>query len=56
MYKRQGQSNYQKIDIIETHSFGRTLILDDKTQSSEADEYIYHELLVQPALHSLNNV
>lgn len=51
-----GQSNYQKIDIIETHSFGRTLILDDKTQSSEADEYIYHELLVQPALHSLNNV
>jgi len=51
-----GKSKFQQIDIIDTKPFGKTLILDGKTQSSESDEYIYHELLVQPALHSLNNV
>ena len=51
-----GQSEFQHIDIIETIPFGKTLILDGKTQSSESDEYIYHELLVQPALHSLDKV
>ena len=51
-----GQSKFQHIDIIETIPFGKTLILDGKTQSSESDEHIYHELLVQPALHSLDKV
>ena len=51
-----GQSKFQHIDIIETIPFGKTLILDGKTQSSESDEHIYHELLVHPALHSLDKV
>jgi thermospermine synthase len=28
----------------------QTLFLDGKVQSSEADEWVYHELLVHPAL------
>ncbi|MBM4054260.1 MAG: polyamine aminopropyltransferase [Planctomycetes bacterium] len=46
----QAESKHQKIIIVDTHSFGRCLILDNEFQSSEADEYIYHESLVQPSL------
>lgn len=45
-----GQSEYQTIEIVDTLPFGRTLILDGKTQSSESDEFIYHEMLVHPAM------
>lgn len=46
------QTQYQAVDIIETDSFGRCLVLDGKIQSSERDEFIYHEALVHPALVS----
>ncbi|MBI4297867.1 MAG: polyamine aminopropyltransferase [Chloroflexi bacterium] len=44
------RTRYQEAEVIETGSFGRCLILDGKLQSSEADEFIYHEALVHPAL------
>ena len=44
------KTRYQSIEIIDTFDFGRTLVLDGKTQSSEADEFVYHESLVQPAM------
>ena len=44
------QTPFQKIQIIETGPFGRSLILDDKMQSAEADEWVYHECLVQLAM------
>ena len=49
------QTKYQKMEILETNSYGRCLILDGKMQSSEADEFIYHEALVHPALLSHPN-
>jgi spermidine synthase len=45
-----GRSKFQSIDIINTGSFGICLVLDGKIQSSEADEFIYHEALVHPAM------
>ena len=45
-----GRTQYQDVSLIETAPFGRMLVLDGKTQSSEADEFIYHEGLVQPAM------
>ena len=45
-----GKTQYQMVDILDTDTFGRCLVLDGKTQSTEADEYIYHEPLVHPAL------
>jgi len=45
-----GRSKFQSIDIVNTGSFGICLILDGKIQSSEADEFIYHEALVHPAM------
>ena len=45
-----GKTQYQSVDIIESEIYGRSLILDGKTQSTERDEYIYHEALVGPAM------
>jgi spermidine synthase len=45
-----GHSQFQEIGIIGTPVFGKMLILDGDTQSSQADEKIYHEALVHPAM------
>jgi spermidine synthase len=45
-----GRTKFQSVDIIGTGSFDICLILDGKIQSSEADEFIYHEALVHPAM------
>ena len=46
----RGRTKFQSIEIIRTGSFGKCLVLDGKMQSSEVDEFIYHEALVQPAI------
>lgn len=47
-----GQTAYQKVEVLDSELFGRSLILDGKTQSTERDEHIYHETLVHPAMLS----
>lgn len=46
------KSDYQKIEVIENEYFGRVLLLDDLVQTSEGDEFFYHEMLVHPAFVS----
>jgi spermidine synthase len=46
------QTRYQKLEILRLGSYGKTLVLDGKMQSTEADEFIYHEALVHPSLIS----
>lgn len=46
----EAQSPFQTMQVIETTSFGKTLVLDGKTQSAKSDEAVYHESLVHPAL------
>lgn len=41
---------FQKIDIYKTKMFGKLLVLDGDPQSSEFDQDIYHDALVNPAL------
>jgi hypothetical protein len=51
----QTKSEFQRIQVATTATFGKTLVLDGKTQSAEKDEFIYHECLVHPAmLHHSN--
>ncbi|MEN3044526.1 MAG: spermidine synthase [Candidatus Hydrothermales bacterium] len=45
-----GFTKYQKVDIVKLSIFGKTVFLDEKIQSSECDEFIFHEALVHPAL------
>lgn len=44
------RTQFQSLEICDTQTFGRALFLDDKIQSAERDEHIYHESLVHPAL------
>ncbi len=46
----RGQTDFQSVSIIDTDSFGLCLVLDNKIQSSSADEFIYHEALVHPVM------
>jgi len=41
---------YQEVAFVELEGFGRALIIDNFIQSTEGDEFIYHELLVHPAM------
>lgn len=41
---------HKKVNVIRTTYFGKTLITDGKTNSTELDEFAYHESLVHPAL------
>lgn len=44
------RSPYQKIEVYDTLPFGRVLVLDGIFQTSEKEEFIYHEMLVHPAM------
>jgi len=46
----QAQTKFQLVEIMETASYGKALVLDGRIQSSQADEFIYHEALVHPGL------
>jgi spermidine synthase len=46
----QGRTKYQSAQIVRSRKLGVCLILDNKIQSSERDEFIYHEALVQPVM------
>ncbi len=39
------RSTFQRIRVIDNADFGRMLILDEAVQTTERDEFIYHELL-----------
>ncbi len=45
-----GRTAYQMVEVLDSELFGRSLVLDGKTQSTERDEHIYHETLVHPAM------
>ncbi len=45
-----GHTAFQQVAVVRSAAFGKMLILDGDTQSSQADERIYHESLVHPAL------
>src|SRR5437899_3756565 len=46
----EAQTEFQHVEIMETASYGKLLVLDGRIQSSQADEVIYHEALVHPGM------
>jgi len=44
------RSKYQEVKLVQSDTFGRVLLLDNKIQSTQVDEFIYHEALVHPAM------
>lgn len=41
------KSPFQKIEVYDTYAYERILVLDGIVQTSEKDEFIYHEMLCQ---------
>ena len=37
----EGVSPYQRIQVLETHDFGRMLVIDGLPQAAESDEGVY---------------
>ena len=50
------QSEFQKIDIIDTYEFGKVLVIDNWTMVTEKDEFIYHEMITHVALATNPNI
>lgn len=50
------QSNFQKIDILDTYEFGRVLVIDNWTMITEKDEFIYHEMITHVAMATNPNI
>ncbi len=48
----EGRSKFQRIEIIRNKDYGRVLLLDGLVQTTEKDEFYYHEMLVHPAMAS----
>jgi spermidine synthase len=51
----ESKSLFQNIEVYETPTLGRVLILDGCFMVSEADGFIYHEMLVHPAMATVGN-
>ena len=46
----KGKSSYQDIEVLDTYTFGRMLVLDGIVNVTERDEFIYHEMMVHVPL------
>src|SRR5690606_34724849 len=49
------QTDFQDLAIINTIEFGRMLVLDGMVMTTEKDEFVYHEMVAHPALHTHPN-
>ncbi|MDI6890385.1 MAG: polyamine aminopropyltransferase [Thermodesulfovibrionales bacterium] len=45
-------SNHQNILIVDTPQYGKVLLLDNKFQTTDMDEFIYHEMIAHVPLYS----
>lgn len=50
------QSDFQKIDILDTYEFGKVLVIDNWTMVTEKDEFIYHEMITHVAMATNPNI
>ena len=50
------QTEHQRLVIFENSRFGRVMMLDGVTQTTEADEFIYHEMLTHLPILAHGNV
>lgn len=44
------QTDYQHLAVVDTHELGKALVLDGIVQTTEMDEFIYHEMIAHPAM------
>ncbi|MCH2044508.1 MAG: polyamine aminopropyltransferase [Saprospiraceae bacterium] len=50
LYRKK--SEYQTVEVLETHAYGKMLTIDNIVMTTEKDEFIYHEMISHVALLS----
>ncbi len=50
LYMKSRLHSSKRVEVYDSDAFGRCLYLDGALQTTERDEYIYHETLVHPSL------
>jgi len=50
-----GQSDFQRVLVVDTFEFGRLLALDDVIQTNIKDEFVYHEMITHVGLNTLSD-
>jgi len=51
----EAQTEFQKIEVWQTETFGRVMLIDGCVMLSTRDNFLYHEMIVHPALHLHSN-
>ncbi len=46
------QTPFQHLAVVNTEQFGRMLLLDGMVMTTDVDEYVYHEMIINVALNS----
>ncbi|QCI21520.1 polyamine aminopropyltransferase [Buchnera aphidicola (Hyadaphis tataricae)] len=54
LYK--GKTDYQNVMIFKNSIFGKILVIDDIVQTTEKDEFIYHEMLTHLPIFAHNSI
>lgn len=49
---RYEKTEFQELSVVETEQFGKMLLLDGMVQTTELDEFVYHEMITLVALNS----
>ncbi|WP_050616849.1 spermidine synthase [Bacillus testis] len=49
------QTDFQKLDMVETQEWGNMLLLDDMVMTTEKDEFVYHEMVAHIPLFTHPN-
>ena len=44
------ESPFQKVDVMETYEYGNLMTLDGLVMVTEKDEFVYHDMIVHPAV------
>lgn len=44
------QSQYQKLEIYDTETFGKLMVIDDCVMLTERDNFLYHEMMSHPVM------
>ncbi len=49
------ETEFQKLDVIETEQFGKMLVLDGMVMTTDKDEFVYHEMITHVAMNTHPN-
>lgn len=49
-------SEYQRVRVIDTYAYGKTLTIDNMVMCTEKDESHYHEMITHPAILTHGNI